>query len=257
MIRIPVIFTRLCMNISQMEIQLRSAQHEQQVHAILHAYLKTFAIHSYAFTYYSGHIKTGQKLRYHCVSEALRVWHEYYLEQKFADVDRTLEEYYATILPCYWDVQAQLTKAKNNRERRVRLESIEFGIDKGLSIPIHGPDRDFVSLTLHQRRGEKCLENYLELQYEWLAAAKVIYHHIKRILMLSETQDKHAGLTRREKQCLILTAKSWRVENIAKELNISVRTVNFHLQNANKKLGTHNKYQTVNKYLGNSPVVFK
>ena len=55
-------------------------------------------------------------------------------------------------------------------------------------------------------------------------------------------------LTQREKQCLALTAKSWRVDQIAKELKISSRTVNFHLQNANKKIGTNNKYQSVHKY---------
>ena len=40
-----------------------------------------------------------------------------------------------------------------------------------------------------------------------------------------------------------LTAKSWRVDEIAAELKISPRTVNFHIQNANKKLRVNNKYQ--------------
>ena len=62
-------------------------------------------------------------------------------------------------------------------------------------------------------------------------------------------------LTRREEQCLKFTAKSWRVEQIAKELKISPRTVNFHIQNANKKLGSQNKYQAVYKFFEewNSP----
>ena len=55
-------------------------------------------------------------------------------------------------------------------------------------------------------------------------------------------------LTRREEQCLTFTARAWRVEQIARELKISPRTVNFHIQNANKKLGTHNKYQATYKY---------
>lgn len=41
-------------------------------------------------------------------------------------------------------------------------------------------------------------------------------------------------LTKREQECLRLTAEGFRLEMIAQLLKISKRTVNFHLQNANK-----------------------
>jgi DNA-binding CsgD family transcriptional regulator len=215
----------------------------------LESYLKSYRFKFYAFTYYAGHIRSGRKLRYHCVSKALLPWHAHYLEQAYTDVDRTLEEIHLLTLPFLWDVQTQLAQAKNKRERRIRLESIEFGIDKGLSIPVHGPDHDFASLSLHQCRNETCLSDYLTQQFIWMSAAQLYYHHIRRILLNDKEQTSiDYGLTTREEQCLTLTAKSFRVEQIAKTLKISPRTVNFHLQNANKKLGTHNKYQAINKY---------
>lgn len=235
------------MKINQLAARLEIAVTEIQARAILNEYLKSFGIHSYAFTYYSGHIKTGRKLHYHCVSEALKPWHNHYLEQGYADVDRTLEESHTNSLPLFWDVQDQLLHAKNTRELRIREESIEFKIDKGISIPVHGPNNDFASLTLHQRLDETCLTHYEIHQYEWISATRLFYHHIKRLLNLSNVPT-HYKLTRREEQCLILTSKSWRVEQIAKELKISPRTVNFHIQNANKKLGTNNKYQATYKY---------
>lgn len=221
----------------------QSRPSERQAMALLNEYLSAHGFRHHAFTYYSGHIKSGRKLRYECVSEALRPWHEYYLEQGFADVDRTLEEIYKMTLPVCWNVQAQLAAAKNKRERCVRLESIAFGIDKGLSLPVHGPNQDFASLTLHQFRGETCLKNHEVMQYEWLGAAQIFYHYINKILHLHDAPAAPFQLTAREQQCLQLTAKLWRVEKIAKELKISPRTVNFHLQNANKKLGVNNKYQ--------------
>ncbi len=215
-----------------------------QVESAISEYLTRFHIRSFAMTFYSGHTKSGRKLKYHFVSEALRPWHTHYLEQNYADADRTLEESHTSILPLFWDVHEQLKQAKNTRERRIRLESIEFGIDKGLSIPLYGPDDDFICLTLHQRRNETCLREYQLYQFEWQNAAQLFYHHIKKIIDLNPASISHK-LTKREKQCLMLTAKSWRVEKIANELKISPRTVNFHIQNANKKLGTHNKYQSV------------
>lgn len=238
------------MNISEFDNLLKSSTSQQQAEGFLKRYLNQFDFQSFAFTYYLGHIRTGRKLRYHCVSDALRVWHLHYLEQNYADIDRTLEKNHTDTIPHFWDVQVQLSQAKNKREYCMRQESIEFGIDKGLSIPIHGPNNDFISVTLHQRRGETSLNHYKTKQYEWVAASYVYYHHIKRILTLNEINvSVKFPLTKREEQCLQLTAQSWRVERIAKELDISTSTVNFHLQNANKKLGAKNKYQAINLIL--------
>ncbi len=237
------------MNLSHFIARLEKADTDSQARIILQEYLIGFGIKSFAFTYYSGHVKTGRKLRYHCVSEPLRPWHLHYLEQGYADVDRTLEEVHTRILPEFWDVQIQLANAKNKREARIREESIEYGIDKGLSIPVYGPHHDFASLTLHQFRNEKGLANYEIKQFEWMVAAKIFYHYIRKILQLDKNEIAPYNLTKREKQCIELTAKLWRVEQIAKELKISPRTVNFHIQNANKKLGTNNKYQTMYQYL--------
>lgn len=237
------------MNIFAFALALEHTTELSQAETLLANYLSIFGIHSYAYTYYCGHIRTGQKLQYHCVSKALQAWHHHYLEQGYADVDRTLEDYYNNSLPCFWDVKIQLKQAKNKREQRIRLESIEFGISKGLSIPVHGPQGDFSSLTLHQRLDEECLAHYDDMQFEWMSAAQYFYHHVRRFLQSTHSKNKLAALTKRETQCLSYTAKSWRVEQIARVLKISTRTVNFHLQNANKKLGVHNKYEASYKLL--------
>ncbi len=228
---------------------LEKSTEERHAKLGLYAYLTSFSIKRYAFTFYSDHVKSGRKLEYHCVSSALNDWHVHYLEQNYADVDRTLEESHASSLPIFWDVQEQLKNVKNKREQRIREESIEFGIDRGLSLGAHGPNGDFVVLVLHQFKNEVCLKNYKKHQFEWLCAAQIFYHFIKKLLHKTNPSKKIYKLTRREIQCLELTAKMWRVEKIAKELNISLSTVNFHIQNANKKLGTNNKYQSVQKYL--------
>lgn len=240
------------MNINQFAAKLQSSGTIKQTEKILADYLSQFGFKYYAVTYYSGHIKSGRKLRYDFVSPALLVWHKYYLEQAFADSDRTLQENHTRVLPLFWDVQQQLLQAKNPREKLIREESINFGINKGLSIPVHGPNNDFLCWTLHQCQHEKSLVNYEEKQYEWMSAAQVYYHYLSALLDANNPETVTYHLSKREQQCLALTAKSWRVEQIAKELNITPRTVNFHLQNVNKKMGTHNKYYALMKYLENN-----
>lgn len=238
------------MNISQLAIHLNRLTNEQDADATLANYLHSFGFRHYAFTYYAGHIRTGRKLRYHCVSDALRPWHLHYLEQSYADVDRTLEENQTQTFPLFWDIHTQLAQAKNKREYRMRQDSFAFGVRQGLSIPLHGPHNDFISVTLHQFQGESCLANYETHQYEWISAMYLFYHHINRMLTVdSSLPPTGYHLTPRELQCIKLTSQGLRVEHIARQLKITPRTVNFHIQNANKKIGTNNKHQAAYRIL--------
>ena len=248
-------FEYMNMTITQFTEQLAKANTPSQINKLLSQYLNSFGIKSYAFTYYSGHTKTTQKLIYDISSKPLKLWHKHYLAQDYADVDRTLEHSHQITLPIFWDVHEQLAHAKNRREKRIREESIEFGIDKGLSLPIHGPQHDFIILVLHQRINETGLKHYQKNQFEWLAAAFYYYHHLKKVLPKQNHKTQLFKLTYREQQCLMMTADDMRVERIAEALNITERTVHFHLQNANKKLGTKNKYQAVNKWINLHPDV--
>ena len=100
------------MKITEFVSCCKIARNTKQAEQFLNDYLKSFGIYSYAFTYYSRHIKTGSKLHYHCVSKPLKRWHLHYLEQQYADVDRTLDEYHQMTLPFFWDVKEQPNKQK-------------------------------------------------------------------------------------------------------------------------------------------------
>ncbi|BCA96730.1 hypothetical protein TUM19329_30910 [Legionella antarctica] len=205
-------------------------------------------ITSLAFTFYKYHTKTGSQIIYDWVSPPLLPWHQHYLEQKYADIDRTLESSEHSLIPVYWNVNQQLAQAKNSREQRIRKESIDFGIEKGLNIPVHGSFGDFVVLVLHQRVHQNGLEQWQNKQYQWMTIAQYYFHYLRKLL-LSEQEDSKIHLTNREQQCLELTAQGIRIGMIAKNLGITQRTCNFHLQNANKKLGVTNKYLAATRWL--------
>ncbi|KTC67967.1 LuxR family transcriptional regulator [Legionella birminghamensis] len=220
-----------------------SASSLEHLNGLLSDYLGNAGIHSFAVTYYHRHTKTGSRLIYDWVSPALKIWHQYYLEQGYADIDRTLEYSEKSLLPVYWSVKDQLENAKNKREQRIREESLTYGIETGLSIPVYGPQGDFIVLVLHQRHAENGLADWQEKQYEWMIIAAIYFQQLRHFLAHEAVKD--ANLTLREMQCLELTSQGLRLEAIAKLLEVSNRTVNFHLQNANKKLGVNNKYMAI------------
>jgi LuxR family transcriptional activator of bioluminescence operon len=213
-------------------------------------YLMSFGIIMYSITYYHYHPKAKHekhKLRYEFCSKSYLPWHDHYLVEGYNDADSTLQASYQAPLPSYWNLEEQLKNAATQRERDMRLDSIRFGAELGLSIPVHGPENDFANFVFVQMKNQDCLKNWRDLRFELFVASQYYFHHLRRLLLKEIKKDKNAILSSRELQCLTLTARRYSVEKISKELFISERTVNFHLQNINKKLGTSNKHESVNK----------
>jgi LuxR family transcriptional activator of bioluminescence operon len=227
------------------KMALSSSLHDLK--QIMIRYFAQEGIFSIALTLYQNHTKTGSRVLYDWVTPPLKPWHDYYLEQQYADIDRTLEFSEHSLIPIFWDVQQQLMQAKNNRERRMRRESIEFGIDKELSIPCYGPRGDFMILVLHQHLHQQGLAAWQSKHYQWVCLSQYYFHYLRHFLLRKDNAGQ-IHLTRREQQCLELTAKGVRLGGIAKTLGIKERTCHFHLQNANKKLGVSNKYLAINRW---------
>lgn len=228
---------------------LKSCSSLPQLNEALERYLRGLGIKTFAFTYHSYYPNSLNKLKYDFSSTNLAIWHKHYISEHYEDVDTTLDVVYRTSIPIFWDLQQQLKEAKTPREKQMRLDSIQYGTEKGLSIPIHGPQEDFAILMVAQMRGEDCLENWQELQYELLSAAYYFYVFLQRQLLKNIVPEKKERLLKRDIQCLTLLAKQYSNEAIAQALNITERTVNYHIQRLNKKLGTNNKYQSVIKAL--------
>lgn len=226
---------------------LAKAKDKEALKRLILYYFAQEGLTSLALTYYQNHTKTGSKVIYDWVSKPLETWHQHYLTENYADSDRTLEALEQSFMPVYWDVAEQLKQAKNSREVRMREESIAFGIDKGLCIPIHGARGDFVVLVLHQMQQQLGLAHWEEKQIAWIGVCHSYLQYLRPFLYPDREQQK-SPLTKREQQCLALTAKGMRIEKIADLLGISLRTCHFHLQNANKKLGVSNKYLAVQRW---------
>lgn len=232
-----------------LECQFKSARTILELNLALKQYLAQHTITTFSFTYYSYYPNALNKLKYDFSSDNFSIWHKHYISENYEEIDSTLKDVYKMSLPTFWELQQQLKAATTPKEKQMRLDSIDFGAEKGLSIPIHGPQEDFAILLLVQMRGETCLDNWHVLQYELFTAAYYYYSYLQLQLLKAQPPSEKFHLNKRGLQCLLLTAKQYSVAAIAKKLNITERTVNYHIQRINKKLGTKNKYQSVAKAL--------
>ena len=235
------------MELADFIYEISRSKNLDKINTVANHFLNVLQVKSYAFTYYSQYPTSKRKLQYEHSSTPLKAWHEHYIESEYEDVDQTLQRNKTFSVPIFWDVHQQLRNATTSREKRLREESIALGIDKGISIPVHGPSDDFAVLVLHQRKNEACLENYQNNIGIFFALAHYYYHAVKNVLDLSQPLPVHYHISLREQQCLYFTAKEFLARDVAKKLNISERTVHFHMQNINKKLGVKNKFQAVLK----------
>ncbi|KTC85179.1 helix-turn-helix transcriptional regulator [Legionella brunensis] len=235
--------------LEQLEQQLVQASRLSDCDEALTAYLLKKGITTFSFTYYAYHPHTANKLKYDMCSDNFRAWHQHYLEEQYNNIDSTLSFVYNNHLPIYWNLKQQLAQAKNETERKMRQDSIDFGAKEGLSIPIHGPKNNFAILLLVQMQKEHRKLQEPREQYEFFVAAHHYYHYIQSHLLDEVTEKASFSLTQREIQCLLLIAKDYSVQQMSQTLELSERTINFHIQKINKKLGTKNKYQSLAKAL--------
>lgn len=229
------------------ENKLKAAQSIDDINIIFQEYLSKHQITTFSFTYYSYYLNSLNKTKYDYATPNFKSWHEHYLSENYEEIDSTLATEHSISLPVFWDLQQQLQNATSEKEKQMRLDSIAYGAEKGLSIPVHGPQEDFANVLIVQMRGETCLTYWQEIQYELFAAAYYYYFYIKKQLLKTQKPIEKHQLTQREIQCLVLISKQYPVPLIAKNLHITERTVNYHIQRLNKKLGTKNKYQSVAK----------
>ena len=238
------------MDVSDVQRRLRRGKSPDQVSSIVGELLDQLGVTIFSFSYYGHHPHASQALRYDYTSAELASWHQHFNENQYDRIDTTISEVYQSTVPVYWNLEQQLAAAKTEKERKMRLDGQQLGVVDGFSIPIHGPHDDFASLTIqrHQRQMETlALKQH---QYTFLAIAHEYYQRIQQCLLKDISADPAKNLTKREMQCLQLVAQEYSVAQIAKTLSLTERTVNFHIQNCNKKLGTKNKHASVRRVFG-------
>jgi LuxR family transcriptional activator of conjugal transfer of Ti plasmids len=129
--------------------------------------------------------------------------------------------------------------------RRFFSEAHDFGIEAGVTVPIHGGFGKFAGLTLATSGTQAEAEKNLRAAEDVLQLL-ALYFHARVDAQLRDTAFKlQPCLSQREVQCLAWAARGKTMVETAEIMGLTPRTVTFHLENARAKLEASNITQAV------------
>ena len=166
-------------------------------------------------------------------------WNKLYQQGHFVDVDPIVEHCKRSVLPIVWEKQV-FGAAPSLWEL-----AQSYGVHNGWSQAVHGFQGVYSTLTLGRGEGEVTPQELYESagQVLWLCHAlhaAVMFEYANRPSIKPPSR-----LTPRETEILKWSAMGKTASDIAIILNISERTIGFHISSCFKKLGVNNKIGAV------------
>ncbi|MBE7734294.1 helix-turn-helix transcriptional regulator [Devosia faecipullorum] len=167
-------------------------------------------------------------------------WYERYTGLDYVHLDPVARHCFATTLPFDWS-DAPYDRASDAPARRVMDEARDFGMGEGLCVPVHmeGGMQGVVSLV-----GETAhLDEKSRLELHMLAL--YVHGRLRYLHGSDEQAAPRRAITRREAEILKWVAAGKTAAEIADITGLTARTINQHCENAQRRLGTNNRLQTV------------
>ena len=161
-------------------------------------------------------------------------------------IDPTVLHCTTRVVPLKWDEIAPDKTGTGKRVRKFMSEAWDFGLRTGASFPVHGSNGEAAIFSLVSDQYNTSTRGHV---LEHLAMGQLLsgYVHeaVRRVLIDGQSSIPKVQLTERERECLTWAAEGKTAWETSQILNISERTVIFHLQNAAQKLQVANRPQAV------------
>lgn len=178
-------------------------------------------------------------------------WVSRYRERGYISVDPVARHGMRSVLPFRWG-DLETLQTFDELQRTVIAEAAEYGISRGFSVPVHGPDGRFSLLTIAGNEWDRGFDKLIKLSEDIIQLGAIHVHHrvgemlVGRVL---SSPDGFPKLTPREMECLRWSSYGKTAQETARELGVAETTVVFHLENAKKKMGVRSKAHAVAKAL--------
>jgi DNA-binding CsgD family transcriptional regulator len=177
-----------------------------------------------------------------------RKWIERYDQMGYIEIDPRVFLTCKSAIPLIWD-QSNIRGFGGNVDAFID-DALQHGIASGVSFMWHGPYDSHMAVALDSRvKVNK--EIRLKSITRNLPDIVMFGHYFHEIFMLPVLKLGHQPklspqpLTKRERECLALAAKGLTTKDISVKLDISARTVQFHFERINSKLGCANRHEAI------------
>lgn len=167
-------------------------------------------------------------------------WLEHYIGNNYSTIDPVILDSIKARAPIVW-TEGYRADTLSSEEAQMMADARDFGVERGLSVPIHGPSGELGILCLYSgMQDQDFLTHFDETKHDLHLLAHYS-HAMAQSKLRAVGVPKPVPLTAREVEILKWTAEGKTAWEIGSILTISERTVNFHLQNDMVKFGVHNK----------------
>jgi len=179
-------------------------------------------------------------------------WTERYLREHYERLDPVIALAHSQTDPFMWGLGSdhfELTEL----QQRLFDEASEFGIRCGLTIPLQDGRGPVAAVTFASDSRREVFRRTIESNSRVLQLMAIDLHAHARRKLWRDPVLNSVRLSPREFECLQWAAKGKSAWAIGQILQISRRTVAFHLDNARAKLGVQNLRQAVALLVATSP----
>lgn len=196
---------------------------------------------------YGVHIRTSLTRPYQFIISGFpKPWWEHYVEMKYQKIDPAVRHVVAHTTPLIW--RNHIFKG-SAALRKMQAESKEAGLNHGASFSVHGGRGESVILSLATSRKVQNAEKDILANLGRAQLLACYMHEAVQRMVLSQgpLQLGKMTLSPREKECLLWATEGKTGVEIGDIINISERTVTFHLENAAKKMGVTNRKHAISR----------
>lgn len=175
-------------------------------------------------------------------------WMKTYFEEGFQRHDPVVRYCFDNIAPISWSQLLTMDQYITPEAEKIFEKASEIGLKHGLSIPVRSHTGDVAIFSLATKADANVNERFEKITAITQMFATELFNTISRINInqkVEETQKEN--LTPREVECLFWACEGKTTWEISKIIEVSERTVIFHLTSATKKLGAVNRQHAVAK----------
>lgn len=175
-------------------------------------------------------------------------WFSAYFAKGLQKHDPVVKYCFENITPIRWDQLMLMERYFDAVGLEIMQQAADAGLVNGVSIPIKSPSSEIAIFSLATDNPDDIDTRMLEvLPYAQLFSSRLFEAHSRINQAVSGASA--FKLTAREIECLFWACEGKTTWEISKIINVTERTIVFHLASATKKLGAVNRQHAVAKAL--------
>lgn len=173
-------------------------------------------------------------------------WFKSYFDEGMQKHDPVVKYCFEHTAPIRWDKLVLIEEYISPVGAQIMMRAAECGLVNGLSIPLKAPSGEVAIFSISTCNSDNMDERLLSALTHAQTLGVMLFEHCTRVLASAST-DKSQRLTPREIECLFWACEGKTTWEISKIIDVTERTIIFHLTSATKKLGAVNRQHAVAK----------